>query len=326
MQQALQAADTCGRCLIHVSSVNTGARTYDGIDMCGTRLAAEITQLAAAHPSLCSISLLGHSMGGLIARYALGLLADPKTRKVAGLNPSHFISIATPHLGCCSDHPEEVAWQDRPWMHWLSAAVRAGHLGGAVAAAPAAAAAAATPVAGDTGNADDSKTSSSSSSGSSSSSKHRATYSSAGGDHLIPWASSSLLFPRQLPSWPGQLPAPALWARQPAIVQWPQPAAAAAAGGEAVAEQESVGPWSHFHVVWPRLCLGSSHCNIQYNGPLNFVGRAVVAHVVASLVTAADRQPIGWGEGVRGARAGLRALVDPEVPCTIAAECVEGKE
>lgn len=254
--------------------------------------------------------------------------------------------------------------------------------------------------------------------------QHRATYSSAGGDHLIPWASSSLLFPRQLPSWPGQLPAPALWARQPAIVQWPQPAAAAAAGGEAVAEQEvlpdqqqqedsglmqqqeqelqhemhqpsgvtssssstvplpctiadaahagiespaaaaaaaastatedssstgataaaaaaaraagplsqrllalqSVGPWSHFHVVWPRLCLGSSHCNIQYNGPLNFVGRAVVAHVVASLVTAADRQPIGWGEGVRGARAGLRALVDPEVPCTIAAECVEGKE
>jgi hypothetical protein len=36
--------------------------------VCGTRLAAEITQLAAAHPSLRSISLLGHSMVGLIAR------------------------------------------------------------------------------------------------------------------------------------------------------------------------------------------------------------------------------------------------------------------
>ncbi|KAF6262320.1 hypothetical protein COO60DRAFT_1458642 [Scenedesmus sp. NREL 46B-D3] len=32
---------------------------------------------------------------------------DPKTRKVAGLNPSHFVSIATPHIGCCSDHPDE---------------------------------------------------------------------------------------------------------------------------------------------------------------------------------------------------------------------------
>jgi hypothetical protein len=48
-------------------------------------------------------------MGGLIARYALGLLADPKTCKVGGLNPEHFISIAAPHLGCCSDHPEEVS-------------------------------------------------------------------------------------------------------------------------------------------------------------------------------------------------------------------------
>jgi hypothetical protein len=150
----------------------------------------------------------------------------------------------------------------------------------------------------------------------------------AGGDHLIPWASSSLLFPHALPSWPGQLPAPALWARQPAIVQWPQPSADAAEAAAAPAaaadlaytqqeqdhllqqqEQElqhefhqpdatplpgsmpaddnddeqanagsaaaaaaaagplslrllqlqSVGAWCHFHVVWPRLCLGSSH-------------------------------------------------------------------
>jgi hypothetical protein len=47
-------------------------------------------------------------MGILIARYALGLLANPKTCQVAGLNPVLFVSIAAPHLGCCSDHPEEV--------------------------------------------------------------------------------------------------------------------------------------------------------------------------------------------------------------------------
>jgi hypothetical protein len=49
-------------------------------------------------------------MGGLIARYALGLLANPKNCQVAGLNPGHFVSIAAPHLGCCSDHPEEVCF------------------------------------------------------------------------------------------------------------------------------------------------------------------------------------------------------------------------
>jgi hypothetical protein len=42
--------------------------------------------------------------------------------------------------------------------------------------------------------------------------------------------------------------------------------------------------WRRMHVVWPRLCLGSSHCNIQYNGMLNFVGQAVVAHVCQHLL------------------------------------------
>jgi hypothetical protein len=42
-------------------------------------------------------------------------------------------------------------------------------------------------------------------------------------------------------------------------------AAAAAAGplSMRLLALQSVGSCSHFHVVWPRLCLGSSHCNIQ---------------------------------------------------------------
>lgn len=84
-----------------------------GIDVCGARLAEEVLQVVSSHPSLTTISLMGHSMGGLIARYALGLLANPKTCKVAGLSPGHFISIASPHLGCSSNHPEEVRRQIR---------------------------------------------------------------------------------------------------------------------------------------------------------------------------------------------------------------------
>ena len=38
--------------------------------------------------------------GGLIARYAIGKLYDPHARRVAGLRPAHYMSIAAPHLGC----------------------------------------------------------------------------------------------------------------------------------------------------------------------------------------------------------------------------------
>ena len=41
-------------------------QTFEGIDVCGERLAAEIAAVAAAHPGLRRISLLSHSLGGLI--------------------------------------------------------------------------------------------------------------------------------------------------------------------------------------------------------------------------------------------------------------------
>lgn len=58
-----------------------------GIDACGRRLAEEIRDLVAQHPEATHLSLLGHSMGGLIARYAAGVLYDPATRRMAGLQP-----------------------------------------------------------------------------------------------------------------------------------------------------------------------------------------------------------------------------------------------
>lgn len=79
-----------------------------GIDTCGARLAQEIHSLTLSSPTLSHISLIGHSMGGLIARYALGLLANPDTGRVAGLRPVSFVSVAAPHIGCSSDHTEKV--------------------------------------------------------------------------------------------------------------------------------------------------------------------------------------------------------------------------
>lgn len=47
-------------------------QTYRGIDACGQRLVEEIQECVSKHPNLDRLSIFGHSMGGLIARYALG--------------------------------------------------------------------------------------------------------------------------------------------------------------------------------------------------------------------------------------------------------------
>lgn len=57
------------------------------------------------------ISFVSHSVGGLVARYAIGKLYKPTLKgsgeetnedskgKIAGLEPVNFITAATPHLG-----------------------------------------------------------------------------------------------------------------------------------------------------------------------------------------------------------------------------------
>jgi hypothetical protein len=109
--------------LLHASTASEKGATYEGVDACGRRLAAEIEGLTAAHPSLRRISVVGHSMGGLVARFALGALFEDESRTVAGLAPCHFVSLATPHLGCAAD-PASPACV--PMLAWGAAAPAAG--------------------------------------------------------------------------------------------------------------------------------------------------------------------------------------------------------
>ncbi|KAG5622411.1 hypothetical protein H5410_007629 [Solanum commersonii] len=112
--------------LVHgilASSCNTFTKTFTGIDGAGKRLADEVRLVVKKKESLKKISFLAHSLGGLIARYALGELyssdncneqsndAVPSTSAnlkpvgslniglIAGLEPVNFITLATPHLG-----------------------------------------------------------------------------------------------------------------------------------------------------------------------------------------------------------------------------------
>jgi membrane protein YqaA with SNARE-associated domain len=106
--------------LVHCSKRNHSTQTFDGVDVMGERLAEEVRSVIKRHPSLQKISFVGHSLGGLIARYAIGRLYEQESReelphnsddigdkcsieepkaRIAGLEPVYFITSATPHLG-----------------------------------------------------------------------------------------------------------------------------------------------------------------------------------------------------------------------------------
>ena len=42
------------------------------------------------------------------SRLLAGQLYDPETELICGLRPAHFITLATPHLGCDADGPAQA--------------------------------------------------------------------------------------------------------------------------------------------------------------------------------------------------------------------------
>ncbi|KAI9319348.1 putative serine esterase-domain-containing protein [Dichotomocladium elegans] len=80
---------------------NEGKYTYDGIDVCGERLVKRITdhvqELASKGTCVKRIIMVGYSLGGLILRYAIGVLG--KMGFFAQIEPFLFVTFATPHLG-----------------------------------------------------------------------------------------------------------------------------------------------------------------------------------------------------------------------------------
>ncbi|XP_027332915.1 uncharacterized protein LOC113847813 isoform X2 [Abrus precatorius] len=114
--------------IVHRSECNSSRLTFDGVDTMGERLAEEVLSVARRWPEVQKISFVAHSLGGLVARYAIGRLYDYSSTlapvctsgdcfseekmtyskqfleqgyeaKIAGLEPMNFITFATPHLG-----------------------------------------------------------------------------------------------------------------------------------------------------------------------------------------------------------------------------------
>jgi hypothetical protein len=81
---------------------NQGYFTYDGIDVCGTRVANEVQREIEAlnnYPDckVTNISIAGYSLGGLISRYAIGMLH--KRGVFDDVEPVSFTTFCSPHVG-----------------------------------------------------------------------------------------------------------------------------------------------------------------------------------------------------------------------------------
>ncbi|CAL9772867.1 unnamed protein product [Musa acuminata subsp. burmannicoides] len=102
--------------IVHCSESNMYKLTLDGVDIMGERLAEEIIEVVNKRLYLRKISFIAHSVGGLVARYAIGRLYRPLIMKslenplcdacddshrgtIYGLEAVNFITVATPHLG-----------------------------------------------------------------------------------------------------------------------------------------------------------------------------------------------------------------------------------
>ncbi|KAJ5795472.1 uncharacterized protein N7518_004012 [Penicillium psychrosexuale] len=80
---------------------NSGNYTYDGIELGGERIVHEVEEtlesLAKKGQKITKISVVGYSLGGLLARYAIGLLNARGW--LDKLEPMNFTTFATPHVG-----------------------------------------------------------------------------------------------------------------------------------------------------------------------------------------------------------------------------------
>lgn len=99
--KALRDAHSEDKLYLLVANRNSGSYTYDGIERGGERVCVEIEEELANVRSkggkITKLSIVGYSLGGLVARYAVGLLEAKGV--LDQLEPTNFTTFASPHLG-----------------------------------------------------------------------------------------------------------------------------------------------------------------------------------------------------------------------------------
>lgn len=99
--KALRATHPADKLHILCAKRNSGSFTYDGVELGGERVCLEIQEELAAVEcrggKITKLSLVGYSLGGLVARYAIGLLYAKGI--LDQLECMTFTAFASPFLG-----------------------------------------------------------------------------------------------------------------------------------------------------------------------------------------------------------------------------------
>jgi dienelactone hydrolase len=78
--KSLRSKYSAANLYILAAKRNSGSFTYDGIELGGERVCAEIEEelrlIEERGGKITKISIVGYSLGGLVARYAVGLLSS----------------------------------------------------------------------------------------------------------------------------------------------------------------------------------------------------------------------------------------------------------
>ncbi|CCF32392.1 hypothetical protein CH063_04792 [Colletotrichum higginsianum] len=99
--KSLRAKYPADKLYLLLAKRNSGSFTYDGIERGGERVCAEIEEelrlIEARGGKITKLSIVGYSLGGLVSRYAVGLLHSKGI--LDSLECMNFVTFATPHLG-----------------------------------------------------------------------------------------------------------------------------------------------------------------------------------------------------------------------------------
>ncbi|KAG9816752.1 DUF676-domain-containing protein, partial [Aureobasidium melanogenum] len=111
---SLQAEYPKDKLHVLLTKSNSNNFTYDGIELGGERTTNEIEEeikiLEKDGRRITKISIVGYSLGGLVARYVVGLLYSKGY--FDRIQPVNFTTFATPHLGVRSPllGPHNYLW------------------------------------------------------------------------------------------------------------------------------------------------------------------------------------------------------------------------
>ncbi|KAJ4840355.1 hypothetical protein Tsubulata_007623 [Turnera subulata] len=90
---------------VHCSEKNMSRLTLDGVDVMGERLAQEVLEVIERKPTLRKISFVAHSVGGLVARYAIGRLYRPGRKNNAEEDSMNNVDSSRNNKG--QEHSED---------------------------------------------------------------------------------------------------------------------------------------------------------------------------------------------------------------------------